>query len=94
MCIRDRYETDQRHYAHVDCPGHADYVKNMITGCLLYTSNHLDAERFRDAEVTVVTRNGADPLDSRILCPGFAAEGAEVEASRDGIAHELSLIHI
>ena len=32
MCIRDRYETDTRHYAHVDCPGHADYVKNMITG--------------------------------------------------------------
>ncbi|MEE0840014.1 MAG: GTP-binding protein, partial [Acutalibacteraceae bacterium] len=26
------YETDVRHYAHVDCPGHADYVKNMITG--------------------------------------------------------------
>jgi len=26
------YQTDQRHYAHVDCPGHADYVKNMITG--------------------------------------------------------------
>jgi elongation factor Tu len=26
------YETDGRHYAHVDCPGHADYVKNMITG--------------------------------------------------------------
>ena len=26
------YETDRRHYAHVDCPGHADYVKNMITG--------------------------------------------------------------
>ena len=41
------YETENRHYAHVDCPGHADYVKNMITGaaqmdggifCLLYTS--------------------------------------------------------
>ena len=28
----DEYETDKRHYAHVDCPGHADYVKNMITG--------------------------------------------------------------
>src|SRR5205809_800207 len=27
-----KYETDKRHYAHVDCPGHADYVKNMITG--------------------------------------------------------------
>ena len=26
------YETEQRHYAHIDCPGHADYVKNMITG--------------------------------------------------------------
>lgn len=26
------YQTDARHYAHVDCPGHADYVKNMITG--------------------------------------------------------------
>lgn len=26
------YETDARHYGHVDCPGHADYVKNMITG--------------------------------------------------------------
>jgi len=26
------YKSDKRHYAHVDCPGHADYVKNMITG--------------------------------------------------------------
>src|SRR5678816_614791 len=36
------YETDNRHYAHVDCPGHADYIKNMITGCLLYTSDAAD----------------------------------------------------
>ena len=28
------YSTEKRHYAHVDCPGHADYVKNMITGAL------------------------------------------------------------
>ena len=26
------YQSDKRHYAHVDCPGHADYVKNMVTG--------------------------------------------------------------
>jgi translation elongation factor TU len=31
------YETDKRHYAHVDCPGHADYVKNMITGAAQVT---------------------------------------------------------
>ena len=32
MYKRQEYETEKRHYAHVDCPGHADYVKNMITG--------------------------------------------------------------
>ena len=31
------YETEKRHYAHVDCPGHADYVKNMITVLLRWT---------------------------------------------------------
>ena len=31
------YETDKRHYAHVDCPGHADYVKNMITALRRWT---------------------------------------------------------
>jgi elongation factor Tu len=32
------YETANRHYAHVDCPGHADYVKNMITGARRWTA--------------------------------------------------------
>jgi elongation factor Tu len=32
------YETEKRHYAHVDCPGHADYVKNMITVLLRWTA--------------------------------------------------------
>ena len=37
------YETDKRHYAHVDCPGHADYVKNMITGAAQALSPALHA---------------------------------------------------
>jgi elongation factor Tu len=32
------YETDKRHYAHIDCPGHADYIKNMITGRRRWTA--------------------------------------------------------
>ena len=35
------YETSNRHYAHVDCPGHADYVKNMITGAARWTARSL-----------------------------------------------------
>lgn len=31
------YQTDNRHYAHIDCPGHIDYVKNMITGSKIVT---------------------------------------------------------
>ena len=35
------YQTDARHYAHVDCPGHADYVKNMITGAAQMDGDHV-----------------------------------------------------
>ena len=35
------YHTKTRHYAHVDCPGHADYVKNMITGAAPVSYTHL-----------------------------------------------------
>src|ERR1700732_633160 len=45
------YETTSRHYAHVDCPGHADYVKNMITG----------AAQMEGAIVVVAATDGAMP---------------------------------
>ena len=41
------YETPNRHYAHVDCPGHADYVKNMITGAARSTIHHRIPEQVR-----------------------------------------------
>ena len=39
------YETANRHYAHVDCPGHADYVKNMVTGAAPVSYTHLNKQR-------------------------------------------------
>src|SRR5574338_1427629 len=45
------YESDKRHYAHVDCPGHADYIKNMITG----------AEQMDGAILVVSAPDGAMP---------------------------------
>jgi elongation factor Tu len=42
------YETEKRHYAHVDCPGHADYVKNMITGAAQMDGAILTAARCAD----------------------------------------------
>ncbi|MBR6803853.1 MAG: GTP-binding protein, partial [Paludibacteraceae bacterium] len=45
------YETENRHYAHVDCPGHADYVKNMVTG----------AAQMDGAIIVVAATDGAMP---------------------------------
>jgi elongation factor Tu len=50
------YETDKRHYAHVDCPGHADYVKNMITGAAQM-----------DGAILVVFMNKVDMVDDKEL---------------------------
>ncbi len=56
------YETKKRHYAHVDCPGHADYVKNMITG-LHFT----EAVRVNDIVVSKYYRNKKSVFQSEIL---------------------------
>ena len=49
------YQTESRHYAHVDCPGHADYVKNMITG----------AAQMDGAVLVVSAADGPMPADPR-----------------------------
>ena len=54
------YETEKRHYAHVDCPGHADYVKNMITGAAQM-----------DGAILVVYRHGrSNAADTRTYHAG------------------------
>ena len=77
------YETDQRHYAHVDCPGHADYVKNMITGAaqmdgailvvsaadgpMPQTREHILLARQVGVPYIVVFLNKADKVDDKEL---------------------------
>ena len=77
------YETDKRHYAHVDCPGHADYVKNMITGAaqmdgailvvaasdgpMAQTREHLLLARQVGVPAIVVFMNKADQVDDEEL---------------------------
>ena len=77
------YETDKRHYAHVDCPGHADYIKNMITGAaqmdgailviaasdgpMAQTKEHLLLARQVGVPAIVVFLNKCDQVDDEEL---------------------------
>ena len=77
------YETGDRHYAHVDCPGHADYIKNMITGAALMdgailvvsapdgpmpqTREHILLARQVEVPKIVVALNKVDVLDDEEL---------------------------
>jgi elongation factor Tu len=77
------YETDNRHYAHVDCPGHADYVKNMITGAaqmdgailvvsaadgpMPHTREHILLARQVGVPAMVVFMNKVDMVDDKDL---------------------------
>merc|ERR1711939_532004 len=77
------YETDKRHYAHIDCPGHADFIKNMITGAaqmdgailvvsaadgpMPQTKEHVLLARQVDVPAIVVFLNKVDLVDDEEL---------------------------
>jgi elongation factor Tu len=77
------YETENRHYAHVDCPGHADYIKNMITGAaqmdgailvvsaadgpMPQTREHILLARQVEVPYIVVALNKSDMVDDEEL---------------------------
>lgn len=93
------YETDNRHYAHVDCPGHADYVKNMITGAaqmdgailvvsaadgpMPQTREHILLSRQVGVPYIVVFMNKADMVDDAELLELVEMEIRELLSSYD-----------
>ena len=75
------YETEKRHYAHVDCPGHADYVKNMITGAAQMdgaTKEHILLSRQVNVPYIVVFMNKCDMVDDEELLELVEMEIREV----------------
>jgi elongation factor Tu len=83
------YETDNRHYAHVDCPGHADYVKNMITGAaqmdgpMPQTREHILLARQVGVPYIVVFLNKADMVDDEELLELVEVEVRELLSAYD-----------
>ena len=93
------YETDNRHYAHIDCPGHADFVKNMITGAaqmdgailvvsaadgpMPQTKEHVLLARQVDVPALVVFLNKCDLVDDEELLELVEMEARELLSKYD-----------
>jgi elongation factor Tu len=102
------YETDVRHYAHVDCPGHADYVKNMITGAaqmdgailvvsaadgaMPQTREHILLARQVGVSRIVVFLNKADQVDDEELLELVELELRELLSSYDYPGDDIPFI--
>ena len=102
------YETDSRHYAHVDCPGHADYVKNMITGAaqmdgailvvsaadgpMPQTREHILLARQVCVPAFVVFLNKADQVDDPELLELVEMEVRELLSSYDFPGDDIPVI--
>src|SRR6202140_2471829 len=76
------YETENRHYAHVDCPGHADYIKNMITGAAQMDGGILVVRQV-EVPAIVVALNKADMVDDPELLELVEMEVREELSKRD-----------
>ena len=102
------YETDNRHYAHVDCPGHADYVKNMITGAaqmdgailvvagtdgpLQQTREHVLLARQVGVPAIVVFMNKTDLVDDEELLDLVEMEIRELLSSYEFPGDDLPIV--
>ncbi|MAM34055.1 MAG: elongation factor Tu, partial [Micavibrio sp.] len=102
------YETDARHYAHVDCPGHADYVKNMITGAaqmdgailvvnaadgpMPQTREHILLARQVGVPSLVVYLNKVDQVDDEELLELVEMEVRELLSSYDFPGDDIPIV--
>ncbi|WP_054785765.1 elongation factor Tu, partial [Pseudovibrio denitrificans] len=102
------YETDARHYAHVDCPGHADYVKNMITGAaqmdgailvvnaadgpMPQTREHILLARQVGVPALVVFMNKVDQVDDEELLELVEMEVRELLSSYEFPGDDIPII--
>jgi len=102
------YETDARHYAHVDCPGHADYVKNMITGAaqmdgailvvnaadgpMPQTREHILLARQVGVPALVVYMNKVDQVDDEEILELVELEVRELLSSYDFDGDNIPII--
>lgn len=102
------YETDKRHYAHVDCPGHADYIKNMITGAaqmdgailvvsaadgpMPQTREHILLARQVGVPAIVVYLNKVDMVDDEELLELVELEVRDLLSSYDFPGDDIPVI--
>jgi elongation factor Tu len=102
------YETDKRHYAHVDCPGHADYVKNMITGAaqmdgailvvssadgpMPQTREHILLARQVGVPALVVFMNKVDMVDDKELLDLVELEVRELLSKYEFPGDEIPVV--
>ena len=102
------YQTDKRHYAHIDCPGHADYIKNMITGAaqmdgtvlvvsaadgpMPQTREHILLARQVRVPSMVVFLNKADMVDDKELMELVELEVRELLSKYDFPGDEVPII--